>query len=384
MSLLNNIKKKKIVDDMNYDDYDNTPIDSFGINMLKKMGWQENKPINGKSQQKPFELKPRHYRLGLGATPLDPTKAIINFSDAEKIKKGKEKNFFGAKVNIIHGKHKGLKAIIAEKILCEDLNEFLKKNDYVKIELKINKELIKIESQNIKLKSRRNEKVEKSEKKKSHKKKDKKKKSHGKKHRKQLSDYSSSYSDEWSDKELNKSYKKNNNEIDNDKDRDTKEAIVKFLNKKTNRDKADNMSSFNHEIKQDFHKKFVYDDNLNGVRKNNTPLNWVIESLIVRIVNKKNKYYNKKATVVDLPTADKFTLITNDGNMIDNLTESDIETVIPQVGERVIVLKGTDKGELADVIQHDFGSGVVTLQMLNDFSIKCFRSDECSEIENSF
>jgi DNA-directed RNA polymerase beta subunit len=365
MSLLNNKDNKKIVDDMNYEDYVNAPIDSFGINMLKKMGWQENKTINGKIQPKVFELKPRHYRLGLGATPLDPTKEPVKSSDADKLKKEREKNFFGTKVKITHGKHKGLKAIIAEKIICEDLNEYFKKNEFVKVELKINKEVINIEYNNIKLRS--NEKDEKNIKKKN-KKMDKKKKSK----REHSSDYSSS--SEKSEKDLAKSDKNYNKEKEV---LETKEEILQFLNKKTNRDKIQK-SNFNfHEIYNPNEKP----DDINN--KSKTKLNWLMQNLIVRIVNKKNRYYNKEATVIDLPSADKFTLIAIDGNLIENLCESEIETVIPQVGERVVVLKGEDKGEFGEIMQQDFDSGIITLQMLNDFSIKSFRNDQCCAIGNS-
>lgn len=376
MSLLNNKDNKKIVDNMNYEDYDNVPIDSFGINMLKKMGWQENKQINGKSQPKPLEIKLRHYRLGLGATPLDPTKAIPKSSDTEKIKKEKEKNFFGTKVKIVHGKHKGLKAIIAEKVLCEDLIEYLKKNEFVKVELKINKEVIKIESKNIKLRSSESE--DNKDKKKKHKKKDIKKKSH-KKQRKNSSDYSSSSDN--SEKEFKKSSEKNEENANKDVS-ETKEGIMKFLNKKTNRNHDYNASSnVNFYEIDDFKKKDLSANKEKASSKNK--LDWVMPNIIVRIINKKNQYYNKEATVVDLPGSDKFILIANDGNMIDYLTENDVETVIPENGERVVVLKGEENGEFGEIMQYDFDSGIVTLQMLNDFSIKSFRNNECCAIGNS-
>jgi len=382
MSLLNNKDNKKIVENMNYEDYDVSPIDSFGLNMLKKMGWQENQNINGKKQIKPFELKPRHYRLGLGATPLDPTKEQIKYSDSDKNLKEKSKNYFGAKLKIIHGKHKGLKAIIVEKIICEDLNDYFKKNTFVKVELKINKEVLTIETKNLKIRKGKN-----NEKSKNKKQKKKKNKKNYKKYRKYSYDISSS---------SNESKIEKNNNVKDPNDSENlynKDEVIKYINKKSSRKnkeieekyKDSNINIYELDNPEEILKK-NYTEKKKGERINDIlekKLNWVMLNIIVRIINKKHKYYNKKATVIDFPSSDQFTLIAFDGNVIDNLNEEDIETVIPDIGEKVMVLKGNDKGEFGELMQIDFNIGVITIQMLNDFSIKIFKVDECSAIGNS-
>jgi len=368
MSLLNNKDKKKVAEDMNYDDYDLEPIDSFGVNMLKKMGWQDNIKINGKKQSKPLELKPRHYRLGLGATPLDPTKDIIKLSD--DYKNIEEKNYFGLKVKIISGKHKGLRAIIAEKIVCDNINEYLNKHDFIKVELKINREIIKIETKNIELriKDKENKKLKKNKKRdKSQKKKKTKKK------RKNSSfevSISSNDSENKTFKELE--FKRNNHNENN---------IGEFFKKK----KIDNEENItkNENIKIyeiDGYNKFDYNSNFIEDSRNKIKLKWVFHNIIVKIINKKHFYYNKEVTVIDLPSSEKFTLITNDGKIIENLTEEDIETVIPGLGEKVIILKGVDKGEQGEIIDIDDESKIVSLRMLNDISIKNFHFNECSSV----
>ena len=337
MSLLKDASKIKFIDEMKFQDYDKEPIDTFGKNMLLKMGWKENEPIKGKPQAKPYELKPRNHRLGLGATPLDPTKHSIKYSDADKIKKEKEKNYFGTKIKVIHGKHKGLKAIIAEKIVCEDLQEYIKKNDYVNIELKVNKEILKIETKNIKLRSKKDKK---------------------KKQRKDKKKYDNSSSD--SENKIVK-FKDEMKESDN------------YLNKKTNRKNDLNNVEYN-QNKSKIENFIEIEDN--------KKINWVIQNILIRIINKKSKFYNTTAYVVDLPNESRFTLLNKDRILIENVTEKDIETVIPEIGEHVVILKGKEKGEFAELIEKDNDKNILLVRLLNDFSIKNYKFEECCTYEN--
>lgn len=393
MSLLNNKDNKKVVENMTYDDYDNEPIDSFGKNMLLKMGWRENQSVNGKEPVKPFELKPRHYRLGLGATPLDPTKNVVKYTEAEKEKKEREKNFFGAKVKITHGKHKGLKAIIAEKIVCEDLSEYLKKNDFIKIELKINKEVFKIETKNIRLRSckKRDRSQEyKHRDKNAHKKDKSKSKKHKKSRKHSSSDYSnsSSESSRFNTKD-HKNEKFNSipicyNNINEKKTSSYYEAQAiednRLLNKKTGRD-GNNQINTNYLAEENFNKTMIGKSQISD--KQRKKHQWVMQNILVRITNKRNKYYNTQANVMDLPSSEKITLLTNDGILIENLTENDIETVIPDLGERMIILKGNEKGEFGELMFFDNENETLTVQLMSDFSIKTYKKNECSAIGNS-
>lgn len=146
----NKLGATKIADDMNYDDYGNLEIDKFGKSMLYKMGWKDDQPIgkNSKGLVKPIEFTPRNHRLGLGAEPLDPSKNIVRYSNAKESKK----TVFGTKIKIKEGKHKGLKGKIVDKVLSNSVENFLKENEFVSVELKINNQIVKVESINVKLK----------------------------------------------------------------------------------------------------------------------------------------------------------------------------------------------------------------------------------------
>ena len=127
-------KETKLAKDMNVEDYNS--IDSFGTNLLYRMGWKDNTAI-GKDPKnglvKPIVLIPRQKGLGLGAVQLPKDKSKYGKNINEKPKK----NYFGTKVKIIEGMHKGLKGIIIENIE-DDLELYLKNNEFINVQLDIN------------------------------------------------------------------------------------------------------------------------------------------------------------------------------------------------------------------------------------------------------
>jgi hypothetical protein len=60
-------------EDMDLNAYAETPIHSFGMNMMKMMGFSEERGIGGKNHKNALQeivvLKPRPKGLGLGADP---------------------------------------------------------------------------------------------------------------------------------------------------------------------------------------------------------------------------------------------------------------------------------------------------------------------------
>jgi transcription antitermination factor NusG len=141
----------KIAEDMSVEKYDEQPIDDFGKTMLYKMGWKENQRVGNKDPVKPVEFTPRPSGVGLGSVLLDTDKRSKKYKDKEE-----RTTLYGTKVKIVEGKHKGLKGIIIEDISS------LKEVDYIKVELKVNKQVLKIKSDYLKLrgKGKQNEKDE--------------------------------------------------------------------------------------------------------------------------------------------------------------------------------------------------------------------------------
>ena len=134
----------KIVENMKIETYEQNPIEDFGKNMLYKMGWKDNTPIGrtNKGLVKPVEFIPRQKGLGLGAIPLKEMPKG-NEGNVEK------QNYCGTNVKIIQGLHKNLKGILIDCI--DDIKTYLSENEYINIQLKINDQVVKVRSSNIKL-----------------------------------------------------------------------------------------------------------------------------------------------------------------------------------------------------------------------------------------
>lgn len=97
------------------------------------------------------------------------------------------------------------------------------------------------------------------------------------------------------------------------------------------------------------------------------PLKWVLPGLKVRIRSKtahKGSLYNTKAYIEDVLDTHKFTVRVKIG-IIDDLTEKDIETVIPGIGGSVRIVKGPHKSEVAKLLTRDKRKNVVTVQALD-------------------
>ena len=122
--------------------------ESFGLKMLKKMGWEKGKkigknPISYMSTIK--EIKKRKKGLGLGA---DNKQAIKNADENNKEKKINTEYKLFQKILVINGKHKDMKGII-KKIEEENLI------------IEINHKNIKIQKNHLKILTINNNKKEK-------------------------------------------------------------------------------------------------------------------------------------------------------------------------------------------------------------------------------
>ena len=152
----NKLFDRKIAEDIQHNEYEKLPIESFGKEMLLRMGWKENQPLRQSGPVDPIVFKPRNFRLGLGAEPPedDKNKNKNSNSNSNLQTKSGKKPCYGTKVKITSGKHKGLKGKIVDKYIeYEYLNKIIKekKKEILSVELKINKQIVKIEADKIKL-----------------------------------------------------------------------------------------------------------------------------------------------------------------------------------------------------------------------------------------
>jgi G patch domain/KOW motif-containing protein len=74
------------------------------------------------------------------------------------------------------------------------------------------------------------------------------------------------------------------------------------------------------------------------------PVKWLRPNLRVRIVSKSlrgGKFYRKKGRVDDIVSSTRVSLLMDDGQLVDDVRERDVETLVPAVqGTPVLILSG--------------------------------------------
>ena len=189
---------------------------------------------------------------------------------------------------------------------------------------------------------------------------------------------------------LNK--KRKNNQIIEFKIRNNRNGLGFNLNENNNSEKIQNK---NNKIIQNNYKsinqkendilnknenKKIIEDNIIKDNKNKNKINieWIKQGIIVRIINKNSKYYKTKAIVDDILNEKDFSLIMNDKTINIDFSEEDLETVIPEIGEKVLIL---DKNQIGKLIERNKKENKVIVQNFNDLSIvELTQDDICSTI----
>ena len=189
-------------------------------------------------------------------------------------------------------------------------------------------------------------------------------------------------------KMLNK--KRKNNQIIEFKIRNNRNGLGFNLNENNNFEKIQNKNdkiiqnnnkSINqkeNDILNKNEKKIFIEDNINKDNKNKINIEWIKQGIIVRIINKNSKYYKTKAIVDDILNEKDFSLIMNDKTINIDFSEEDLETVIPEIGEKVLIL---DKNQIGKLIERNKKENKVIVQNFNDLSIvELTQDDICSTI----
>ena len=125
-----NGEKLKIAEDINEDAYQKISIESFGKMMLNNMKKTSINFLNNKRKpQELIEFKARHTKVGLGYKEEEKT-----YKDG----KVETHSFYGQSILIEKGEFKGQKGKILLNNKYETINQLIKDNDYILIELDVN------------------------------------------------------------------------------------------------------------------------------------------------------------------------------------------------------------------------------------------------------
>lgn len=373
-------------------DFEEMPIEQFGLAMLRGMGWNEGEGI-GKNQKQiaPVEAILRPKGMGLGAdrsqaTQLNKSKMVANSDNKDEeqlllkagshcvIQKGSNKDLYGtiegldednARVMVKLSLGGKIVTLSQYNIKLVSKTEFNKYSKYInkgkadkykeKEEKKRERDDSDAEQDNKKHKKHKHDRErdrysDREDKDNRHKYKDEKhkKRSHREKDREDSDEYRvREKREEYRDRERRDEYR------DRERRKETEERLEKYSNQNGN----------GREDVKDLKGKTT-----NGNRSDS--YFWVRPNIRVRIISqnyKKGKYFNTKVNVIDVVSPDNCVCRTDNGTVLENLTQSDMETVIPKMEKSfVILVSSKHRGQLAELMSKDKKNCKATVQLLKD------------------
>ncbi len=299
------------------DDYDSTPVEGFGMAMLRGMGFKREEGVGGfkKEVVKCIEPELRPKGLGLGAVrPGDKNKSKDKKSQDEEDLELRR----GAYVYIESGQHKKQYGQV------DGLDE---ENARVVVKLAVGSSVVSLSENVIKLVTK-----------------------------KEYRDYGKVLNKESYDKYRIKQEERQK-EWDRDRgDRDsTKEKSSKDKDRKRNYDNDDRESKNGHSN--------------SSSKRSRKSRPWIRPQLRVRIVDDRSKYYKEKVIVEDVISPEEVVCRTERGRMLEGILSDDCETVVPKEdGGIIMIVKGDHCGKIAEILRKDSKRAVAAVQVLPDKS----------------
>ena len=316
-------------DDANYEQI---PIEHFGMAMLRGMGWKEGQGIgkNGKLIA-PVEAHLRPKGLGLGADRSQAASEKNKKSDKKNVEEDEDLDMKkGSYCVVVSGKHKDLYGVV------EGVDE---DNARLVIKLALSGQSVTMTQYNVKVVGRRE-------------------------YEKYSKYLNKGKADKYKEDEQNgengpnsKDRSYNSRSHKDDKHRKEDETG----SKKRKSDSKDHQQSKRHKSDSDS----SYKSN-----QSKHSAHWLQPHLRVRIIDKhfKNgKYYKEKVTVMDMVSVDSAVCRTDDGRVLDGLSHSQLETVIPKSDTaHVMLCAGRHKGQLGKIIKKEKAACKALVQLLVD------------------
>jgi len=123
--------------------------------------------------------------------------------------------------------------------------------------------------------------------------------------------------------------------------------------------------------------------------KEDTPPCWLRPRILVRMISKSfgnGKYYNKKANIFDVVGHNQCTIQLEDGSLVEGVKQRMLETVIPKIGGKVMVVSGPNKGMVGSLLERkkDNNKEDAIVQLLGDLSISAYSLDDVTQYNGSY
>jgi len=383
-------------DEASLDAYDRVPVDEYGMGMLMGMGWKPGEAI-GKSNKKvidPIEFIPRASKLGLGATPvLKDEKKIKKYikpgeSREEKVPMGatpgpdgKVRHYksinerlipihrlqlkTGVLVEVRNGPHRKLYG----RVDSYDSKTNTADGQPLSIRLNLNQEVVTIPKEWIEILDEHALPED-----------------HPAFLKNKPAAVASSASQRRSPKKrksrsrsgspaVTKKKKKNSKSQSRSRSRSRSRSKEKLRKRSPVKN---GKSQKNKEKSKKKIKKQVKKSSPNLIR-------WVRPQIRVRVISKKlggGVYYNKKARVEDVVSQSAFVVVMEEGGrLVEDVHEDDVETVVPKIGGRVMILSSSQdhRGEIGKILEKSTKKATAFVQLEGDLDIVQIGFDDIAE-----
>jgi len=107
---------------------------------------------------------------------------------------------------------------------------------------------------------------------------------------------------------------------------------------------------------------------------------WLQPHLRVKIIDKAlGKHYKKKCVIQDIIAGGKCIVKTDDGRAVEGLRKHQLQTCVPSVNERVLVVLGEHRGEAGRVLEKNSEKDKVVVQIEHDMEARVFNFDDVCE-----
>ncbi|XP_069142539.1 G-patch domain and KOW motifs-containing protein-like [Argopecten irradians] len=359
-------------------DYEEVPIEHFGVAMLRGMGWKDGQGIgNGKEAVAPIEAKLRPKGLGLGADRRQADKLNSSKAGGDKcddkdeeltlkigayciIQKGPHQDRYGEIKGLDEDNARCMVKLAVSGLMITHSQYSLKlvdKKEYSKYSKYLNKSKVDKykKDQEKKAEDHRSDqhKKDKRDKDEGRDRKDRERHHHRDEERRdrQREDRVNGRDEDETDRGSGRlhegeSHRKRERTRDQDYNSDSK--------KKKHREE----SSKSHHQSQ------------NGSQHRSPAAMWISPQLRVRMVDdnyKKGKYFNTKVEVIDVLSPDNIVCRTDNGSVLEGLSQEMLETVIPKSEPSFVQLvAGKWKGQLAELMKRDKTNCMAVVQLLQD------------------
>jgi len=300
--------------------YERVPVQEFGTAVMLGMGWKPGTAIgrNGTGMVEPYVIEPRIQRLGLGAKKpkadqLPKQKKFIrpgehrDPKEAERQKKKREGFVAGKLVTIVDGLNEGEYA----RVLTVDSVE-----NTINVQLQTTYEIVKLEPEQLTIVDE---------------------------HKLTKNHPALAF--------MNNKAKMKDEENPDKKRQQSDNSTSDGSNLKKSKHSHDN-GRHHSKHKSSKHKRESSSSSSSSEEEDSTP--WLIPHIRVRFINekyKKGKYFNLKGTVVDMTKRRQCICKLDSGELLEDIWQDMLESVVPGAGGQVMIVNGPYKGNLGRVLE---------------------------------